>query len=174
MFLWPFHSCAPCIFISYCCLCQCQAVCYYMPVPTKYHWNISFQKKCSRDREPARTDNYVWEIEKKVVNLSHKLCYISGIFDSIFRWTFFLERDISMIFCGHRHIRNMILFEAKYPFKRAIFIGTIFLWNVFLFWVIWFTYSSDKMSTLNTIVKDYDKNITDNSVWEIETSYLCF
>jgi hypothetical protein len=22
----------------------------------------------------------------------------------IFRWTFFLERDISMIFCGHRHI----------------------------------------------------------------------
>ena len=37
---------APCIFISYCCLCQCQAVCYYyMPVPTKYHWNISFQKK---------------------------------------------------------------------------------------------------------------------------------
>ena len=27
--------------------------------------------------------------------LSHKLCYISGIFDNIFRWTFFLERDIS-------------------------------------------------------------------------------
>ena len=36
--------------------------------------------------------------------LSHKLCYISGIFDNIFRWTFFLKRDISMIFCGHRHI----------------------------------------------------------------------
>jgi hypothetical protein len=53
----------------------------------------------------------------------------------------------------------MILFEAKYHFKKAIFIGTIFLWNVFLFWVIWFTYSSDKMSTLHTIVKDYDKNI---------------
>ena len=33
LFLLPFHSCAPCIFISYCCLCQCQAVCYYyMPV----------------------------------------------------------------------------------------------------------------------------------------------
>jgi hypothetical protein len=54
---------------------------------------------------------------------------------------------------------NMILFEAKYHFKKAIFIGTIFLWKVFLFWVIWFTYSSDKMSTLDTIVKDYDKNI---------------
>ena len=26
LFLLPFHSCAPCIFISYCCLCQCQAV----------------------------------------------------------------------------------------------------------------------------------------------------
>ena len=36
--------------------------------------------------------------------LSHKLCYISGIFDNILRWKFFLERDISMIFCGHRHI----------------------------------------------------------------------
>ena len=48
---------------------------------------------------------------------------------------------------------NMILFEAKYHFKKAMFIGTIFLWNVFLFWVIWFTYSSDKMSTLDTIVK---------------------
>jgi len=46
LFLLPFQSCAPCIFISYCCLCQCKAVCYYyMPVPTKYHWNISFQKK---------------------------------------------------------------------------------------------------------------------------------
>ena len=53
----------------------------------------------------------------------------------------------------------MILFEAKYYLKKAIFIGTIFLWNVFLFWVIWFTYSSDKISTLDTIVKDYDKNI---------------
>ena len=48
---------------------------------------------------------------------------------------------------------NMILLEAKYHFKKVIFIGTIFLWNVFLFWVIWFTYSSDKMSTLDTIVK---------------------
>ena len=48
LFLLSFHSCAPCIFISYCCVCQCQEVCYYyMPVPTKYHWNISFQKKCS-------------------------------------------------------------------------------------------------------------------------------
>ena len=47
----------------------------------------------------------------------------------------------------------------KYHFKKAIFIRTIFLWNVFLFWVIWFPYSSDKMSTLDTIVKDYDKNI---------------
>ena len=36
--------------------------------------------------------------------LSHKLCYISGIFDNKLWWTFFLERDISMIFCGHRHI----------------------------------------------------------------------
>jgi hypothetical protein len=54
---------------------------------------------------------------------------------------------------------NMISFEAKYHLKKAIFIGTIFLWNVFLFWVIWFTYSSNKMSTLDTIVKDYDKNI---------------
>ena len=48
---------------------------------------------------------------------------------------------------------KMILFEAKYHFKKVIFIGTMFLWNVFLF------YSSDKMSTLDTIVKDYDKNI---------------
>jgi hypothetical protein len=53
----------------------------------------------------------------------------------------------------------MILFEAKYHFKKAVFIGPIFFWNVFLFWVIWFTYSSDKMSTLDTIGKDYDKNI---------------
>jgi hypothetical protein len=44
-------------------------------------------------------------------------------------------------------------------FYKNLVIGTIFLWNVFLFWVIWFTYSSDKMSTLDTIVKDYDKNI---------------
>jgi hypothetical protein len=43
---------------------------------------------------------------------------------------------------------NMILFEAKYHLKKTIFIGTIFLWNVFLFGVFWFTYSSDRMSTL--------------------------
>jgi hypothetical protein len=45
--------------ISYCCLCQCQAVCYYyMPVPTKYHWNISFQKNVHRNmlsKMPAYT-----------------------------------------------------------------------------------------------------------------------
>ena len=54
---------------------------------------------------------------------------------------------------------NMIFFEAKYHFRKAILIGPIFLWNIFLFWVIWFTYSSDKMSTLDIIVKYYDKNI---------------
>jgi hypothetical protein len=30
--------------------------------------------------------------------------YTRGIFDNIFRWQFFLERDISLIFCGHKHI----------------------------------------------------------------------
>jgi hypothetical protein len=53
----------------------------------------------------------------------------------------------------------MIFLEAKYHFRKAILIGTIFLWSVFLFWVIWFTYSSDKMSALDIIVKEYDKNI---------------
>ena len=47
-------------------------------------------------------------------------------------------------------------FDVKYDF---IWGEIPFLWNVFLFWVIWFTYSSDKMSTLDTIVKDYDMNI---------------
>ena len=68
LFLLPFHSCAPsapCIFISYCCLCQCQAVCYYyMPVPTKYHWNISFQKKCSSKyvvQNDRNVTQFVWQ-----------------------------------------------------------------------------------------------------------------
>ena len=65
LFLLPFHSCAPCIFISYCCLCQCQAVCYYyMPVPTKYHWNISFQKKCSSKyvvKNARNVTQFVWQ-----------------------------------------------------------------------------------------------------------------
>ena len=56
---------APCIFISYCCLCQCQAVCYYyMPVPTKYHWNISFQKKCSSKyvvKNARNVTQFVWQ-----------------------------------------------------------------------------------------------------------------
>jgi hypothetical protein len=29
-------------------------------------------------------------------NLSHKMCYTPGIFNNIFRWHYFLERDISM------------------------------------------------------------------------------
>jgi hypothetical protein len=37
-------------------------------------------------------------------SLSHKMCYTPGIFDNIFRWHFFLEIDISMIFRGHKHI----------------------------------------------------------------------
>jgi hypothetical protein len=49
--------------------------------------------------------NFFWHPFKfNRKRLSHKLCFISGIFDNIFRWTFFLERDISMIFCGHWHI----------------------------------------------------------------------
>ena len=66
IFLLPFHSCAPCIFISYCCVCQCQAVCYYyMPEPTKYHWNISFQKKCSSAKYVVKNaknvTQFVWQ-----------------------------------------------------------------------------------------------------------------
>ena len=60
LFLLPFHCYVPCIFISYCCLCQCQAVCYYyMPVPTKYHWNISFQKKFSL-KNARNVTQFVW------------------------------------------------------------------------------------------------------------------
>jgi hypothetical protein len=55
----------PCIFISYCCLCQCQAVCYYyMPVPTKYHWNNSFQKICSSKyvvKNARNVTQFVWQ-----------------------------------------------------------------------------------------------------------------
>ena len=62
-FLLPFHSCTPCIFISYCCLCQ--SVCYfYMPVPTKYHWNICFQKKCSSKfvvKNARNVTQFVWQ-----------------------------------------------------------------------------------------------------------------
>ena len=37
-------------------------------------------------------------------SLSHKMCCTPDIFNNIFRRQFFLERDISMIFCGHKHI----------------------------------------------------------------------
>jgi hypothetical protein len=64
-FLQVWWALAPCIFISYCCLCQCQAVCYYyMPVPTKYHWNISFQKKCSSKyvvQNARNVTQFVWQ-----------------------------------------------------------------------------------------------------------------
>jgi hypothetical protein len=32
------------------------------------------------------------------------ISYTPDIFHNIFRWQFFLERNISMIFCGHNHI----------------------------------------------------------------------
>ena len=82
LFLLPVHSCAPCIFISYCCLWQCQAVChYYMPMPTKYHWNISFQKKCSSKyvvKNARNVTQFVWQpfsiefqgiVKKKKLNI---------------------------------------------------------------------------------------------------------
>ena len=81
LFLLPFHSCA-CIFISYCCLCQCQAMCYYyMPAPTKYHWNISFQNKCSSKyvvKNARNVTQFVWQpfsiefqrfVKKKELNI---------------------------------------------------------------------------------------------------------
>ena len=53
------------IFISYCCLCQCQAVCYYyMPVSTKYHWNISFPKFFSSKyvvKNARKVTQFVWQ-----------------------------------------------------------------------------------------------------------------
>ena len=43
---------------------QCQAVSYfYMPVPTKYHWNICFQKKCSSKfvvKNARNVTQFVW------------------------------------------------------------------------------------------------------------------
>ena len=56
LFLLPFHSCVPCIFISYCCLCQCQVVCYYyLVVSTKYHWNIFFIEVCCQKCQKCNT-----------------------------------------------------------------------------------------------------------------------
>ena len=64
-FLQVWWALASCIFISYCCLCQCQAVCYYyLPVPTKYHWNIFFQKKCSSKyvvKNARNVTQFVWQ-----------------------------------------------------------------------------------------------------------------
>ena len=37
-------------------------------------------------------------------SLSHIMSYTPGIFDNICGWQYFLERDISMISCGHNHI----------------------------------------------------------------------
>jgi hypothetical protein len=81
-FLQVWWALAPFIFISYCCLCQCQAVCYYyMPVPTKYHWNISFQKKCSSNyvvKNARNVKQFVWQpfsiefqgfVKKKELNI---------------------------------------------------------------------------------------------------------
>jgi hypothetical protein len=92
LFLLPFHSCAPCIFISYCWLCQCQAVCYYyMPVPTKYHWNISFQKKCSSKyvvKNARNVTQFVWQpfsiefqgfVKKKIKYIHQNLRYYETI-----------------------------------------------------------------------------------------------
>ena len=47
-------------------------------------------------------DKHLKFIRKK--GLSHKMCDTPGIFNNIYRWQFILERDISMIFCGHKHI----------------------------------------------------------------------
>jgi hypothetical protein len=83
LFLLPFHSCAPCIFICYCCLCQCQAVCYYyMLVPTKYHWNISFQKKCS--------SKYVVKNARNVTQFVTTFFYWMGNFQ-MHRWSYIWE-----------------------------------------------------------------------------------
>ena len=75
LFLLPSHICASCIFISYCCLCQCQAVCYYMLVPTKYHWNISFQKKRS-SKYAVKNARNVTQFVSQVDNLFLNLPYI--------------------------------------------------------------------------------------------------
>jgi hypothetical protein len=37
---------------------------YYMPVPKKYHWNISFQKKCSSKyvvKNDRNVTQFVWQ-----------------------------------------------------------------------------------------------------------------
>jgi hypothetical protein len=89
-------------------------------------------------------------MDRGCINLSF---FFSILFSELLLYIFFSTKynkdyihHISLVLTW-----NMILYEAKYHFKKPIFIGTIFLWNIFLFWVIWFTYSSDK------IVKDYDK-----------------
>jgi hypothetical protein len=49
---------------------------------------------------------FIWQILeiKWKKSLSHKMCYTPGIFYNIFHWEFFLERDISMIFCEYKHM----------------------------------------------------------------------
>jgi hypothetical protein len=79
-------------FISYCRLCQRQAVCYYyMPVPTKYHWNISFQKKCSSKyvvKNDRNVTQFVWQpfsiefqgfVKKRIKYIHQNLRYYETI-----------------------------------------------------------------------------------------------
>ena len=94
----------------------------------KYHWNISFQKKLPSKyvvKNARSVTHFVWQTKKFVtqkfvtqnvlhswqfvnicwwLSLSHKMCYTPGIFDNIFWWQLFLERDISMIFLSSHNI----------------------------------------------------------------------
>jgi hypothetical protein len=82
----------PCIVISYCCLCQCQELCnYYMSVSTKYHWNISFQKKCSSKyvvKTVRNVTQFVWQhfsiqfqgfVKKRIKYIHQNLRYYETI-----------------------------------------------------------------------------------------------
>ena len=64
---------------------------YYMPMPTKYHWNISFQKKCSSKyavKNARNVTQFVWQpfsiefqgfVNKKIKYIHQNLGYYETI-----------------------------------------------------------------------------------------------
>ena len=128
-FLQVWWALAPCIFISYCCLCQCQTVCYYMPVPTTYHWNISFQKKCSSKyvvKNARNVTQFVWQVSlmfllqlplvsiqfdvpSRINGLISATCSIKSVWRFVFRY---LWCQVNLIFFSHK--QNILINSTSF------------------------------------------------------------
>ena len=105
---------------------------YYMHVSTKYHWNISFQKKLPLKyvvKKAKSVTHFVWQINKKILNIYTRILDIINCFicqEITYPYWWFIKKENINILKRKPHVGiNVVLLELILTLYDVCFLQNI-------------------------------------------------